>query len=110
MVVGFLIVGMVAGLGAAGLSLLSGASFGWAFVAYMVAGNIAMMLAGLVAVLRNTPPDASSGTADHPHSDNRNARPAASRRPVGHSARHADAPRTTAYAHDRGARIRHGRS
>lgn len=52
MVVGFLLIGIISGLIAAGISLLMGSTFGWAFVAYMVAGNVAMILAGLAVTLR----------------------------------------------------------
>ncbi len=63
MVVGFLLIGIIAGLIAAGISLLIGAAFGWAFVAYMVVGNIAMMLAGIAYIIRKEIPARTSGTA-----------------------------------------------
>lgn len=63
MVVGFLLIGIIAGLIAAGFSLLIGAAFGWAFVVYMVVGNIAMMLAGIACILRKESPARRSGVA-----------------------------------------------
>ena len=53
MVVGFVLIGILSGLIAAGISLFMGATFGWAFAAYMAAGNAAMILAGLAVILRS---------------------------------------------------------
>lgn len=63
MILGFVFIGIIAGLIAAVISLLMGASFGWAFVAYMGAGNIAMLLTGLAVTLRDYSPGKSLNRA-----------------------------------------------
>ena len=52
MVFVFLLIGIAAGLVASTVSLLMDLSFGWAFLAYIVAGDIAIVLAGIVIILR----------------------------------------------------------
>lgn len=88
MVVGFLLIGVVSGLVAAGISLLLGASAGWAFVVYMVAGNGAMLLIAAAVTFRNPSSDVSPDIADCQHLGNRNLHPVEYRHPLVQASQH----------------------
>lgn len=91
MIVGYIVIGTVVGLCAAGVSLATGASFWWAFITYVVVGNATIALAAIVSARHRGSSAARSDVADGEYLGNRNLNPVKVRHPLMRPSRRADA-------------------
>lgn len=76
MIVGYIIIGTVVGLGASGISLVMGASFWAAFITYIVVGNITIVLSAIISTLTQTSPIAPFNVSDGDYLGNMTRKPA----------------------------------
>lgn len=72
----YILSGTLLGLIVSAISLLLGASVGWAFVVFVLVSNITTLLAETVFNFFRTTPGMSPDVADSKYLGNRNSRPA----------------------------------